>query len=129
MSANEYDYYANDPYVPVASMVYLPEEDPIETIVRRQENRNKAISLGISIGIIGLLMMLLAWWTITIFKSEQIDIVVAASQGEKNTVIDKNLKFFSKNLFGVKMDQVVTVNVELKLIGSAKGILYFKNKK
>ena len=63
MRANEHSYYA-----PVANVVYVPEKDPIENIVRRQENRSKAISLGISICIIGLLMMLLAFLTIAILK-------------------------------------------------------------
>tara|TARA_R110002051_G_scaffold26267_1_gene63272 strand:- start:1548 stop:1850 length:303 start_codon:yes stop_codon:yes gene_type:complete len=84
MKANEHSYYA-----PVADVVYVLEEDCIETIVRRQENRNKAISLAISIGAVSLLMLMLAWWTITILKSEQIDLVVSATQGEQNAVIDK----------------------------------------
>ena len=70
MKANEHSYYA-----PVANVVYVPEKDPIENIVRRQENRSKAISLGISICIIGLLMMLLAFLTIAIFKEEQIELI------------------------------------------------------
>ena len=84
MRANEHSYYA-----PVANVVYVPEKDSIETIVRRQENRSKAVSLGISICIISLLMVLLAFITIVIFKEEQIDLIVAASQGEQNAVIDK----------------------------------------
>ena len=78
-------------YAPVTTAVYLPPGDSIDTIVRKQENHNKAVSLGISIGIICLLMLVLALWTITIFKSEQIELVVAASQGEKNAVMDRNL--------------------------------------
>lgn len=63
MRANEHSYYA-----PVANVVYVPEKDPIENIVRRQENRSKAISLGISISIISLLMLVLAWWTIPFLR-------------------------------------------------------------
>ena len=84
MKANEHSYYA-----PVADIVYVPEEDSIETIVRRQENRSKAVSLGISISIISLLMVLLAWWTITALKSEQIDLVISATQSEQEANIDK----------------------------------------
>jgi len=49
---------------------------------------------------------------------------------KKRTVIFKSVQYhpvtdqvLHVDLFGVKMDQVVTVNVELKLMGSAKGIL------
>ena len=77
-------------YAPVTTAIYLPPEDPIDTIVRKQDNRNKAISLGISIGIIGLLMLVLAWWTITIFKQEQIELIVSATQGEEEVKIDKD---------------------------------------
>ena len=66
MKANEHSYYA-----PVANVVYVPEKDSIETIVRQQENRSKAVSLGISISIISLLMVLLAWWTITALRRER----------------------------------------------------------
>lgn len=49
---------------------------------------------------------------------------------KKRTVIFKSVQYHPVtdqvvhvDLFGVKMDQVVTVNVELKLTGSAKGII------
>jgi hypothetical protein len=85
MKANEHSYYA-----PVANVVYVPEKDSIETIVRQQENRSKAVSLGISISIISLLMMLLAFLTIAVLKDEQIELIVSATQGEKEVKINKN---------------------------------------
>tara|TARA_R110001583_G_scaffold3753_2_gene23026 strand:- start:1505 stop:2926 length:1422 start_codon:yes stop_codon:yes gene_type:complete len=62
----------------------------IEEIVEKEEKKSKLISLLISCCTVGLIMLLLAFITLTVFKQEQIDLVVAATQGEKELKINKN---------------------------------------
>ena len=72
-----------------APTAMLHNDDPMEDLVRKQEARNKAISLGISAGIVALLFAVLAWWTITAFTEEKIELVVAATQGSQDAVVEK----------------------------------------
>ncbi len=46
------------------------QTESMEDVVRRIENRNKALSLGISIGITSLIMVILAVWIISHFEEE-----------------------------------------------------------
>lgn len=69
--------------------IALIEEGSMETLSQKLANRNKAISLGISMGIIALLFALLAWWTIVVLNEENIELIVSASQGEQNAVVEK----------------------------------------
>lgn len=74
----------------------LGQEDPVERMVREQENRNKAISLGISIGVIALLMLAMGLFVIPNLRPEQVELVVAASQGSQEAVVEK--KQFQQSL-------------------------------
>lgn len=67
----------------------LHPDDPIEQMLRQQENRNKAISLGVSMGVIGLLLAILAWSTVVIFQAEEVELVVAATQSSSTAVVEK----------------------------------------
>jgi len=72
-----------------AATMPLHPVDPIEQMVRQQENRNKAISLGISMGAVGLLLATLAWWTLANFQAEEIELVVAATQSSATATVEK----------------------------------------
>ena len=85
--------FVPDPaYAPASTIGDNPQLDPqesIEDVVNRIEKRNKAFSLFISIGMTSLLMVVLYFWAITAFQEEEIELVVAATQGEKDAQIEK----------------------------------------
>ena len=61
----------------------------MEDVVTRIQRRNKQVSFGISAAIVGLILLILGVWAINNFKAEEIELVVAATQGESKAVVEK----------------------------------------
>jgi hypothetical protein len=59
----------------------------IKEVVKRDEKKNKLVSLLISCCTIGLIMLVLGLITITIFKANEIELVVAAGDNNEETTI------------------------------------------
>ncbi|MEC9036004.1 MAG: prenyltransferase/squalene oxidase repeat-containing protein [Verrucomicrobiota bacterium] len=79
-------------YAPVSTIgdeIGLEPQESIEDVVKKIEKRNKAFSLAISIGFTVLIGVILYFWAITAFQEEEIELVVAATQGEKDAQIEK----------------------------------------
>ena len=53
------------------------------------QNKSKGYSLGIAAAIVGLIFLILGIWAINNFKEEEIELVVAATQGESKAVVEK----------------------------------------
>ena len=84
-------------YAPASTIgdeIGLEPQESIEDVVKKIEKRNKAFSLAISIGFTVLIGVILYFWAITAFQEEEIELVVAATQGEKDAQIEK--RAFSK---------------------------------
>lgn len=91
-NAAQASYIADPTYGQVPSTIgnaASVEENAMETLSQKLANRDKAISLGISMGIVALLFALLAWWTIVALNEEEIELIVSASQGEQKAVVEK----------------------------------------
>ncbi len=83
-------YYGQAAYAgaPAATQM-LGQEDPMESYVRQIENRNKIVSLVISIAVVALLFGALAWITYTAFVEEEVEIAIAATQSTTETKVEK----------------------------------------
>ncbi len=85
--------FVPDPaYAPASTIgddVYLDPQESIEDVVKNIEKKDKITSLVISVAMTSLIMVLLYFWAITAFQEEEIELVVAATQGEKDAQIEK----------------------------------------
>ena len=91
-NAAQSGYMADPAYAQAPSTVgntAILDESTMETLSQKLANRNKAISLGISLGLVALLFVLLAWWTIVALQEEEIELIVSATQGEQKAVVEK----------------------------------------
>ena len=91
-NAAQQGYIADPAYAQAPSTVgntAILDENAMETLSQKLANRNKAISLGISLGMVALLFVLLAWWTIVALQEEEIELIVSATQGDQKAVVEK----------------------------------------
>ena len=72
-----------------SSQDYFEGHESMEDVVARIQARNKGVSFGISAAIVGLIFLILGIWAINNFKEEEIELVVAATQGESKAVVEK----------------------------------------
>ena len=80
--------------------MYVYDKIDIGEVVRKNEKKNKLVSLLISCCTVGLIMLTLALITITIFKANEIELIVAAGDNTKETTIKPDT--FNENITKTK---------------------------